>query len=116
MLKPISDLEYWNQFDEKCMSCGGCNTVCGTCSCFDTVDVIYQEGSRSGERRRVWSSCMLETLTQTAGGGRARKTPGANMRFKVLHKFYDFADRFAKMEAMALPAMRRCVSDAGAVI
>ena len=96
MLKPISDLEYWNQFDEKCMSCGGCNTVCGTCSCFDTVDVIYQEGSRSGERRRVWSSCMLETFTQTAGGGRARKTPGANMRFKVLHKFYDFADRFAK--------------------
>ena len=32
----------------------------------------------------------------TAGGNRARKTPGANMRFKVLHKFYDFADRFAK--------------------
>ena len=96
MLKPISDLEYWTQNDEKCMSCGGCNTVCGTCSCFDTVDVIYQEGSRSGERRRVWSSCMLESYTMTAGGNRARKTPGANMRFKVLHKFYDFADRFAK--------------------
>ena len=42
-LKEISELEYWNQFDEKCLSCGGCNTVCGTCSCFDTVDVIYEE-------------------------------------------------------------------------
>ena len=74
MLKPISDLEYWTQYDEKCMSCGGCNTVCGTCSCFDTVDVIYQEGSRSGERRRVWSSCMLESYTMTAGGNRAQDT------------------------------------------
>lgn len=59
---------------------------------------------------------MLETFTQTAGGGRARKTPGANMRFKVLHKFYDFADRFAKDGSHGIAAMRRCVSDAGAVI
>ena len=93
-LKEISDLEYWKQFDEKCIGCGGCNTVCGSCSCFDTQDVIYQEGSRSGERRRIWSSCMLPTFTETAGGGRARKTQGANMRFKVLHKFYDFQARF----------------------
>ncbi len=94
MLKTISGLEYWNQFDERCIGCGGCNTVCGTCSCFDTIDVIYKEGSREGERRRAWSSCMLENFTETAGGGRARKTPGANMRFKVFHKFYDYNVRF----------------------
>jgi len=37
---------------------------------------------------------MLEDFTLTAGGSRARKTPGANMRFKVFHKFYDYMDRF----------------------
>lgn len=93
-LKEISELEYWNKFDEKCVSCSGCNTVCPTCTCFDTVDVIYEEGSNDGERRRVWSGCMLEDFTLTAGGSRARKTPGANMRFKVFHKFYDYKDRF----------------------
>ena len=54
-LKAISDMEYWKQFDERCIGCGGCNTVCGTCTCFDTSDVLYTEGSREGERRRIWS-------------------------------------------------------------
>lgn len=93
-IEKISQMDYWNQFDEKCIGCGGCNTVCGTCSCFDTVDVVYNEGHSDGERRRVWSSCMLDTFTLTAGGGRSRKTKGANMRFKVFHKFYDFKARF----------------------
>ena len=93
-LKAVSDLEYWKKFDEKCLACGGCNTVCGTCTCFDTIDVIYEEGSNEGERRRIWSGCMLEDFTRTAGGELSRKTKGANMRFKVFHKFYDYKDRF----------------------
>ena len=95
-LKQISDLEYWKQFDEKCIGCGGCNTVCGTCSCFDTNDIIYEENGTDGERRRVWSSCMIPAFTETAGGHRSRPTQGANMRFKVFHKFYDFKARFGK--------------------
>ena len=93
-LGDICKLDYWNQYDEECIACGGCNTVCPTCSCFDTVDVIYDETSMDGERRRVWSSCMLRDFTQTAGGGMARKTQGANMRFKVLHKVFDYNQRF----------------------
>lgn len=93
-LGQVCGLDYWKQFDEDCIACGGCNTVCPTCSCFDTVDVIYNETSPDGERRRVWSGCMLRDFTQTAGGGMARKTQGANMRFKVLHKMYDFKERF----------------------
>ena len=93
-LGKICKLDYWSKYDEECIACGGCNTVCPTCSCFDTVDVIYDETSMDGERRRVWSSCMLRDFTQTAGGGMARKTQGANMRFKVLHKVFDYNQRF----------------------
>ncbi len=95
-LKAISDLDYWKKFDDKCVACGGCNTVCGTCTCFDTVDITYDEGSNDGERRRTWSGCMLTDFTRTAGGALSRKTQGANMRFKVLHKFYDYKDRFGE--------------------
>ncbi|QOX65780.1 anaerobic sulfite reductase subunit AsrA [Anoxybacterium hadale] len=93
-LKEAINLEFWKEFDEQCIGCGGCSAVCGTCSCFDTVDIIYAETSNDGERRRVWSSCMLDTYTMTAGGSRFRKTPGANMRFKTLHKLYDYNLRF----------------------
>ncbi len=101
-LKRASELEFWKKYDDQCIGCGGCNTVCMTCSCFDTVDIIYKEGSRDGERRRVWSSCMLDDFTRTAGGARARKTPGANMRFKVLHKVYDYRARFGGTEHMCV--------------
>ena len=107
-MSEICKLEYWNQFDEKCIGCGGCNTVCPTCSCFDTVDVIYDETSMDGERRRVWSSCMLQDFTRTAGGGMARKTPGANMRFKVLHKVFDYNHRFGGEEHMCV-GCGRCI-------
>ena len=78
-------------------------------SCFDTVDVTYDETSRDGERRRVWSSCMLSTFTQTAGGGRARSTAGANMRFKTLHKVYDYKKRFDAGENMCV-GCGRCIA------
>ena len=107
-LGEICKLEYWNQYDETCIGCGGCNTVCPTCSCFDTVDVIYDETSLDGERRRVWSSCMLQDFTRTAGGGMARKTPGANMRFKVLHKVFDYNQRFGGSEHMCV-GCGRCI-------
>ncbi len=101
-VREATNLEFWNEYDEKCIGCGGCNTVCPTCSCFDTVDIRYNEGSLDGERRRVWSSCMLNSFTRTAGGGQARKTAGANMRFKVLHKIHDFSSRFNTQEYMCV--------------
>ncbi len=101
-LKSVSVLAFWDQFNDRCVACGGCNTVCGTCSCFDTSDVTYTQGGSDGERRRIWSSCMLKDFTQTAGGGLSRKTQGANMRFKVLHKFYDYEARFAAGENMCV--------------
>ncbi len=101
-VKAATNLEFWDEYNDQCIGCGGCNTVCPTCSCFDTVDIRYNEGSLDGERRRVWSSCMLSSFTRTAGGGQARKTAGANMRFKVLHKIHDFSTRFDTNEYMCV--------------
>ena len=54
---------------------------------------------------------MLEDFTQTAGGSRARKPAGANMRFKVFHKFYDYKARFGGEKHMCVGCgrcSRRC--------
>ncbi len=113
MLKSIHALDFWHSFDEKCISCGSCNTVCITCSCFDTADIIYNETSRDGERRRMWSSCMLDNFTTMAGGHGVRGSAGERMRFKTMHKIYDFKARFGE-ENMCVGCGRcdmRCPKD-----
>jgi len=101
-VKDIIALDYWRQFDDTCIGCGGCNTTCISCSCFDTVDVIYDETSMEGERRRVWSSCMLKDFTTMAGGHSVRSRAGDRMRFKALHKFYDYNYRFDLADHMCV--------------
>lgn len=114
MLRDIFNLEFWKNYNEDCISCGGCNTVCPTCSCFDTVDYLNQENSRKGERRRIWSSCMLQDFSKTAGGNIARKMPEQMMRFKTMHKVYDYNSRFGGNEHMCVGCgrcMQRCTQD-----
>lgn len=96
LVKDIHALDMWREFDDNCIGCGGCNTVCITCSCFDTTDIIYNETSRDGERRRVWSSCMLNDYSTVAGGHNVRAKAGDRMRFKAMHKLYDYNARFGK--------------------
>lgn len=96
LVRDVFELEYWRSFDENCAGCGGCTAVCPTCSCFDTIDVIYNETSLDGERRRVWGSCMREDFSAMAGGHNVRKRAGDRMRFKVMHKVYDFYQRFGE--------------------
>ena len=113
-LREIYNLPLWETCSKECISCGGCNTVCPTCSCFDTVDILNQENSRKGERRRVWSSCMLPDFSKTAGGNIARKTADRMMRFKTMHKVYDYNARFGGHEHMCVGCgrcIRRCQKD-----
>ncbi len=113
LVPEIHALPFWKEFDEKCIGCGGCNTVCITCSCFDTADIVYREGSRDGERRRAWSSCMLTDFTTMAGGHSVRAASGDKMRFKTMHKVYDFQRRFGE-ENMCVGCGRcdmRCPKD-----
>lgn len=57
-------------------------------------DVYYKENERVGERRRVWAGCHVDGFTTMAGGHEFRKTKGERMRFKAMHKVYDFNKRF----------------------
>lgn len=84
----------WDEYDSRCIACGRCNTSCVTCSCFSTVDVLYPDSRSCGERRRVWDGCHLDGFTDMAGGHSLRKNKGERMRFKTLHKIYDFRKRF----------------------
>lgn len=86
--------EGWEEYSSRCIACGRCNTVCGTCSCFTMQDIFYKDNENTGERRRVWASCQVDGYTDMAGGHNFRKDKGDRMRFKVMHKVHDFKKRF----------------------
>lgn len=84
----------WDEYTARCIGCGRCTLVCPTCTCFTMQDIYYTDNGKVGERRRVNASCMIDGYTNVAGGGQYRRTQGERMRFKVLHKIYDFRKRF----------------------
>lgn len=87
-------LDIWKEYGERCIGCGRCNFVCPTCTCFTMQDIFYRDNAKVGERRRVWASCQIDGYTDMAGGHSYRKSQGDRMRFKVMHKIYDYEKRF----------------------
>lgn len=86
--------EIWKEYGSRCIGCGRCNFVCPTCTCFTMQDIFYKDNPKVGERRRVWASCQVDGYTDIAGGHGFRGAQGDRMRFKVMHKIYDFEKRF----------------------
>lgn len=90
----VFNSKMWDEYTSRCIGCGRCNFVCPTCTCFTMQDVFYKDNGKAGERRRVWASCQVDGYTDMAGGITFRKPQGQRMRFKVMHKVYDYKKRF----------------------
>lgn len=88
--------DLWEDYAKRCIACGRCNYSCPTCSCFTTTDIHYKENPHNGERRRVWAGCQVDKFTNMVGGHEFRKDYGSRMRFKTMHKVYDFKKRFGE--------------------
>lgn len=86
--------DIWKEYGERCITCGRCNFVCPTCTCFTMQDIFYRDNAKAGERRRVWASCQVDGYTDIAGGHGFRQNKADRMRFKVMHKIYDYEKRF----------------------
>lgn len=86
--------EMWKDYSSRCIACGRCNFACPTCTCFTMQDVFYTDNGKAGERRRVWASCQVDGFTDMAGGHSFRLDKGQRMRFKVLHKVYDYKKKW----------------------
>ncbi len=90
----LFESDIWDEYNARCISCGRCNFVCPTCTCYTMQDIFYDDNGKVGERRRVWASCHVDGYTDIAGGHAFRQKKSQRMRFKVLHKVYDYNKRF----------------------
>ena len=96
MPSEIYNHEMWREYDSRCIACGRCTTTCPTCTCHTTTDIYYDDNPKVGERRRTWSSCHINGFAKMAGGHDFRTRNGDRMRFKTLHKVYDYNKRFGE--------------------
>lgn len=98
----LTNHSLWNDYQNRCIGCGRCTTGCPTCTCFSIFDVKYAENPGKGERRRQWSSCMIDGYTDMAGGHSFRKKVSERLRFRALHKVNDYRARAKEQEHMCV--------------
>ncbi|MFR5170746.1 MAG: 4Fe-4S dicluster domain-containing protein [Clostridium paraputrificum] len=53
-----------------------------------------QDNTKCGERRRVGASCQIPGFSLMAGGHDVRVRNGDRMRYRTMHKMYDYGERF----------------------
>ncbi len=84
----------WEEYSQRCIACGRCNTSCPTCTCFTVQDIAVEDNMQKSERQRIWSSCQVKNFSLLAGDHDFRIPKGDRMRYKVLHKIVDFRKKF----------------------
>ena len=94
VLNELKHHHFWSEYDKRCISCGACTICCPTCTCFTTKDIIYSENQKVGERKRIFASCQIEGFDTMAGQKEIRNKASERMRYKILHKFHDYKERF----------------------
>jgi len=84
--------ETWEAIGHDCYSCGGCSYLCPVCTCYDVVDVQYDDSS--GARIRRTDSCRLAGFTREATGHIPRPTAASRARWYAYHKLsYDYHEQ-----------------------
>ncbi len=85
----FDDEDFWKRLADKCLSCGMCTFLCPTCHCYEIKD----EGNpKSGDRYRIWDSCMFSNFTLAAGGHNPRVEHWKRLRQRMMHKFSYFIE------------------------
>lgn len=89
LLELNTDHPVWARLKKDCLGCGACTISCPTCFCFNITDHL-DLNLKSGERRRVWDSCMLLEFAEVALGANFRNDLAARIKQRIYHKLYSF--------------------------
>jgi sulfhydrogenase subunit beta (sulfur reductase) len=95
---------FWEQFSDRCLSCGICTFLCPTCHCFDIQDEVEHF---DGRRARMWDTCMFAEYSRHASGHNPRPTRKERTRNRISHKYSYFPEKF---DVIACVGCGRCIN------
>lgn len=90
----FSNVEFWTEWTDRCISCGACTYFCPTCYCFNITDEGEATSEKGGRRLRSWDNCMSSRYTREASGHNPRPKKYERMRNRVSHKFWTFFENW----------------------
>ncbi|NQV19319.1 MAG: 4Fe-4S dicluster domain-containing protein [Armatimonadetes bacterium] len=93
LMELMYDADFWDEFGEKCLSCGQCTMVCPTCTCFNVIDEL-ELNKDEGHRRRYWDSCMFKDYSLVAGQHNFRESRAERLKLWYTHKLKAFIGHF----------------------
>ncbi|MHB8894425.1 MAG: 4Fe-4S dicluster domain-containing protein [Candidatus Geothermincolia bacterium] len=103
-LPALYDHPFWEQFSDRCLSCGICTFLCPTCHCFDIQD---ESEAFNGRRARMWDTCMFSEYTLHTSGHNPRPTRKERTRNRISHKYSYFPEKF---DVIACVGCGRCIN------
>ncbi|MHA1304306.1 MAG: 4Fe-4S dicluster domain-containing protein [Candidatus Heimdallarchaeaceae archaeon] len=89
------DNELWDQFGEKCLSCGTCSLVCPTCNCFNVTDKILISAEEA-VRERMLDSCTLPYYSVVAGDHDFRPDRTKRLKLYYTHKLKEYIGKWGQ--------------------
>ena len=90
----FTDMDFWQHWTDRCISCGACTYFCPTCYCFNITDEGEPDSPQGGRRLRSWDNCMSSLYTREASGHNPRAVKAQRMRNRVSHKFWTFPENW----------------------
>jgi len=95
-----SDDDIWEKYSSKCVSCGGCSTICPTCTCFLLVD-------RPGfEKVRQMDACQYPGFARVAAGEDPMKELARRFKNRYMCKYVWKPQKF---EGLTCTGCGRCI-------
>lgn len=90
------DSPIWDEFGDRCLSCGACSMVCPTCYCFDVHDELAPDG-KTGARIRTWDSCQFKEFAEVAHGQNFRESRASRVKYRYYHKQWGYLSAFERV-------------------
>ena len=100
IVKKGHDSEAWKEESVRCVECGACNMICGTCHCF----LLAEAGENS--RQKIWDSCQYMNFARVAGGASPLISRPMRLRNRFIKKFDFFPEN---LDMYACTGCGRCI-------
>ncbi|MCF7912316.1 MAG: 4Fe-4S dicluster domain-containing protein [Candidatus Cloacimonetes bacterium] len=95
-----TDASFWQEYAQKCVSCGACAMICPTCHCFLLID------RQNFEKVKNWDTCQYPSFEKVAAGEDPLRRLSKRLKNRYECKYIHKPEMF---NALACTGCGRCI-------